>query len=163
MEEQEQIGGQAPNALGILLVVCAAIFFIVLNASAVGVILPQIAGELSLDSGQLSWLMTGFLLIFAVAIPIYGRLADLYGARPLFLLGVAIFSVGSLLAALADNYTVMLSARIVQAVGGAAIPGLGMTLASRAYGPESRGRILGITAATIGVGGAIGPLLGQHL
>ena len=79
--------------------------------------------------------MTGFLLIYGVAIPIYGRLADIYGARSLFLIGVSIFSVGSLLSALATNFESLIAARIVQAVGGAAVPGLGMTLASRAYGP----------------------------
>ena len=163
MTEQETKIGQSPNALGILLVVCAALFFGVLNASAVGVILPEIAADLSIGPGQLSWLMTGFLLIYAIAIPLYGRLADFYGARLLFLLGVAIFAAGSLLSALADNYTLLLASRIVQAVGGAAVPGLGMTLASRAYGPEARGKILGVVAATIGVGGAIGPLLGGVL
>jgi MFS family permease len=140
LAQQETNIGQSPNAFGILLVVCTALFFGVLNASAVGVILPEIAEDLSIGPGQLSWLMTGFLLIYAIAIPLYGRLADFYGARMLFLLGVAIFAAGSVLSALADNYTLLLASRIVQAVGGAAVPGLGITLASRAYGPEARAR-----------------------
>ena len=85
-------------------------FFGVLNASAVGVVLPDIAEDLSVDTGQLSWLMTGFLLIYGIAIPFYGRLADRYGVRPLFLLGVGIFSVGSLLSALAPNFELLLVA-----------------------------------------------------
>ena len=153
--------GQA--AKGVLLTVCVALFFGVLNASAVGVVLPEIAADLSVDTGQLGWLMTGFLLIYGIAIPLYGRLADRYGARPLFLLGVAVFSAGSLLSALAPNFSLLLAARIVQAIGGAAVPGLGMTLASRAYGPESRGAVLGVIAATIGLAGAIGPLVGGAL
>ena len=148
---------------GVLLIVCFALFFGVLNASAVGVVLPDIANDLSVDTGQLSWLMTGFLLIYGIAIPFYGRLADRYGARPLFLLGVGVFSVGALLSALAPNFEFLLVARIIQAIGGAAVPGLGMTLASRAYGPESRGTVLGVIAATIGLGAAIGPLLGGAL
>ena len=112
------------GAQGVLLVVCVALFFGVLNASAVAVVLPEIAQDLSIDPSQIGWLMTGFLLVYGIAIPIYGRLADLYGARPLFLIGVGIFSVGSLLSALAPNFESLLAARIVQAVGGAAVPGL---------------------------------------
>ena len=148
-------------AKGVLLVVCVALFFAVFEASAISVILPDIADDLSVDTGQISWLMTGFLLIYGIAIPFYGRLADRYGARPLFLLGVGVFALGSLLSALAPNFSLLFVARIVQAVGGAAVPGLGMTLASRAYGPESRGTVLGVIAATIGLSGAIGPLLNQ--
>ena len=81
----------------------------------------------------------------------------------MFIFGIALFSVGSLLAGIATNYQFLLVARIVQAIGGAAIPGLGMTLVSRAYQPESRGMALGIIAATIGVGSAAGPLLGGLL
>ena len=129
----------------------------------VAVVLPDIAEDLSVDTGQLSLLMTGFLLIYGIAIPFYGRLADRYGVRPLFLIGVGLFSVGSLLSALAPDFSFLLGARVVQAIGGAAVPGLGMTLASRAYGPESRGTVLGVIAATIGLSGAIGPLVGGAL
>ena len=156
-----QTAGRA--AKGVLLVVCVALFFAVFEASAISVILPDIADDLSVDTGQLSWLMTGFLLIYGIAIPFYGRLADRYGARPLFLIGVAVFSLGSLLSALAPSYSFLLGARIIQAIGGAAVPGLGMTLASRAYGPESRGTVLGVIAATIGLSGAIGPLLDRAI
>lgn len=64
------------SAKGILAVVCVAMFFGVLNASAVGVVLPEIAGGLSMDTAQIGWLMTGYLLVYGIAIPFYGRLAD---------------------------------------------------------------------------------------
>ena len=163
MTGQGQAETKAANATGILLIVCVAIFFGVLNASALGVVLPDIADDLSVGTGQISWLMTGFLLVYGVAIPFYGRLADLFGARPLFLIGVAVFSIGSLLSGIAPSFSLLLAARIVQAAGGAAVPGLGMTLASRAYGPQARGTVLGVLAATIGAGGAVGPFLGGAL
>ena len=163
MTDQDQREGRVANAHWILLIICFALFFGVFNASAVVVVLPDIAADLSVDAGQVSWLMTGFLLVYGIAIPFYGRLADIYGARPLFLLGIGIFAIGSLLSALATDYSFMLAARTVQAVGGAAVPGLGMTLASRAYGPKARGTILGVIAGVIGAGGAIGPLLGGVL
>ena len=153
----------SPDALGILLVVCYTIFFGVLNASAISVVLPDIASELDIEFSQASWIMTGFLLVYGVAIPFYGRLADIYGARPLFILGAALFALGSLLSAIAPDFYTLLGARIIQGAGGAAAPGLGMTLSSRAYGPASRGTVLGVIGATIGIGAAIGPLLGGAL
>ena len=163
MASQGQPETKMANAPAILLIVVVPMFFGVLNGSAVAVILPDIAADLSADTGQLSWLMTGFLLVYGIAIPFYGRLGDLYGARRLFLFGIALFSVGSLLSAIAPNFWFLLAARIVQAGGGAAVPSLGMAIASRAYGPESRGTVLGVLAATIGAGGAAGPLLGGAL
>ena len=58
------------SAKGVLIIVCIALFFGVLNASAIGVVLPDIASDLSVDTGQLSWLMTGFLLIYGITIPL---------------------------------------------------------------------------------------------
>ena len=163
MTSQDQPENTAANPTGVLLIVGVSIFLGVLNASALGVVLPDIADDLSVGIGELSWLMTGFLLVYGIAIPFYGRLADRYGARPLFLIGVAVFSLGSLLSAIAPNFSFLLGARIVQSAGGAAVPALGMTLASRAYGPESRGTVLGVLAATIGAGGAVGPFVGGIL
>ena len=148
------------NRKAILLVVCIPTFFSVLNASAVVVLLPEIGAEFSVGSASLSWLMSGFLLVYGIAIPFFGRLANIYGARRFFLFGILLFSLGSLLAALAPNYELLLGARVVQALGGAALPGLGMTLASRAFGPGNRGAALGALSATMGSGAAIGPLLG---
>ena len=64
MADQDQLGRKVANAPGILVIVCVALFFGVLNASAIGVVLPEIADDLSVDTGQLGWLMTGFLLIY---------------------------------------------------------------------------------------------------
>ena len=150
------VASNSGRQAAVLPVICLALFLSVLNASALGVMLPDIAADLSVDTGQLSWVMTGFLLVFGIAIPFYGRLADRYGAKPMFILGLTIFPIGSLVCALAPSLEVLLLGRIIQAAGGAAIPGLGMTLASRAYGPESRGKALGILAATIGAGSAAG-------
>ena len=86
------------------MVVCIALFFQVLNASAVDVILPEIASGISADMSQIGWLMTGFLLVTGISIPFYGHLADRYGAGHLFVMGVALFAVGSLLAGIATNF-----------------------------------------------------------
>ena len=163
IDPTEEVKEEARSGPAVLAVVCVAQFFGVLNASAVGVALPAIGEDLSVEPGVLAWLMTGFLLVYAVAIPFYGRVADLLGARRLFLLGVSLFSLGSLLSAFAPTFPILLVARFVQAVGGAAVPGLGMALASRAYPEERRGMVLGIIGMTIGVGAGVGPLLGGVL
>ena len=75
---------------------------------ALGVVLPDIARDLDIDIGQLGWIMTGFLLVYGVAIPFYGKLADLHGARPLFIIGVGIFAVGSVLSAFAESFPLLL-------------------------------------------------------
>lgn len=155
---EDQTSGVNGNA--VLLVVAIPTFFTVLNASAVVVLLPEIGADLNVGSTSLSWLMSGFLLIYGIAIPFFGRLADIYGARRFFMAGMLLFSLGSLLAALAPTYEFLLGARVVQALGGAAIPGLGMTLASRAFAPRNRGAAFGVLSATLGAGAAVGPLLG---
>jgi DHA2 family metal-tetracycline-proton antiporter-like MFS transporter len=142
----------------VLVVVCSALFFGVVNGSAVAVVLPEIGADLNISTGDLSWVLSGFLLTYGVAIPFYGRLASRFGARRLFLIGVAVFAVGSALSALATGLATLLAARTVQAIGGAAVPGLGMTLASRAFPEERRGFVLGVVSATMGVGAAVGPL-----
>ncbi|MEM7337217.1 MAG: MFS transporter [Actinomycetota bacterium] len=137
---------------------CLALFFGVLNGSAVAVVLPEIGADLDINDADLSWVLSGFLLTYGVAIPFYGRLANRFGARNLFLIGVSVFAVGSVLSAIATGLPTLLGARTIQAAGGAAVPGLGMTLASRAFPEERRGFVLGIVSATMGVGAAVGPL-----
>lgn len=144
----------------VLAVVCATAFFGVLNASAVTVILPEMGQTYAVEPGPLGWVMSIFLLTYGVAIPVYGRLSDRFGARRLYLMGMGLFGGGSLACALAPDLGSMLGARVIQALGGAAFPGLGMTLASRAFPPQQRGVALGSIAATMGVGSAIGPLAG---
>ncbi len=144
----------------VVIVVAASVFVSVLNASIVNVTLPTIGWDLGVDPGHLGWVITSYLLVYAVAIPFYGRLADLYGARRFFLGGQCVFALGSLLCAVAPGYGWLVAARVVQAGGGAAIPGLGITLASRAYPPQERGTVLGVISTTLGVAAAIGPTLG---
>lgn len=98
--------------------------------------------------------------MYAVAIPFYGRLADLHGARRFFLFGQAVFAIGSLLCAIAPSFQLLLVARVIQASGGAAVPGLGIALAARAFPPHQRGTVLGTVTSVLGVAAAVGPTLG---
>ena len=150
--------GPGHGGVGVLVVICSALFFGVVNGSAVAVVLPEIGSDLNIASGDLAWVLSLFLLVYGVAIPFYGRLAARYGQRTLFLGGIAMFSIGSVACALSTGLATLLVARSIQAVGDAALPGLGLALASEAFPIERRGFVLGIISATLGVGSAAGPL-----
>lgn len=141
-------------------IVCTAVFLSVLNGTIVNVVLPTIGQDLSVEPALLGWVVTAYSLVYAVAIPFFGRFADLYGARRLFVAGQAVFALGSLLCFLAPSFPLLVVARVIQAAGGAAIPGLGMTLASRAYPPHRIGVVVGLMSTGVGVAQAIGPTLG---
>lgn len=157
---------QAPPAtppaspLPTLIVICLAVFFSVLNGTMVNVALPVIGRDLGIEAARLGWVVTGYLLVFGVSVPFFGRLADKFGARRIFVLGLAVFALSSLLLAVSSSYSMLMAARLAQAAGAAAVPGLGMALVSRAYPPEKRGSAMGFVSMTVGTGAAIGPTLG---
>jgi len=143
-----------------LLVVCSALFFNVLNGTMVNIALPAIGRDFGLEPARLGWIATGYLLVFGVAVPFYGRLADRFGARRLFVIGLCVYSVSSLGCAIAPSYPLLLAGRIAQASGAASIAGLGMAIISGVYPPERRGSALGYVSATVGSGAAVGPIVG---
>jgi MFS transporter, DHA2 family, metal-tetracycline-proton antiporter len=163
MTEAEITESRASGQTRILAVVCAAIFLSVLNGSIVNVVLPTVGEDLAVEPALLGWVVTAYSLVYAVAIPFFGRLADIFGARRFFVAGQAVFAVGSLLCVLAPSFPLLIAARVIQSAGGAAIPGLGMTLVSRAYPKERMGTVVGLMSTTVGVAFAIGPTLGGYV
>lgn len=143
-----------------LILVSTAILSSVLSGTMTNIALPSIGRDLAIEPARLGWLVTGYLLVFGISVPFYGRLADRLGARRLFVTGLCIFALGSLLCAVASSYLWLLAGRVIQGMGSGAIPGLGVALVSRAYPPERRGSVLGIVNAAVGSGAAIGPTLG---
>ena len=135
----------------------------VLSGTMTNIALPLIGRDLQVEPARLGWIISGFLVIIGISTPFYGRLADRFGARRLFVLGLALFSLGSLLCALAPSFGWLLSGRLVQATGSGAIPGLGVALVSRAYPPEQRGSAMGFIGTAVGSGAAIGPTLGGFI
>ena len=144
----------------LLAFVCATAFAVVLNGTMLPVALPEIGSALSLGPVALGWIITGYFLVNGVAIPFFGRLADLYGVARLYGIGLATFFFGSVMCALAPGFALLISGRLVQGAGAAAVVGLGPTAVSLVFPPERRGRSLGLVGAAIGVGAASGPVLG---
>ena len=161
MESRERTrpAGEVPGRL-FLLVVASAVGVIVMNGSMTNVALPTIGEQFGASEGQAGWVITGYLLVFAVGIPLYGRLADVYSLKKTFAAGLVGFAAGSLVCALAPSLPVLVAGRMVQAAGGAAIPALSSTAVAKLLPPGERGASLGLIVSSVGVGGAIGPVVG---
>ena len=144
----------------ILAFVCATLFAVVLNGTMLPVALPEIGRALSLGPVGLGWIITGYFLVNGVAIPFFGRLADIYGVALLYTIGLATFFAGSVLCVFAPGFVLLMAGRLVQGAGAAAVVGLGPTAVSLAFPAEIRGRSLGLVGAAVGAGAAAGPVFG---
>jgi DHA2 family metal-tetracycline-proton antiporter-like MFS transporter len=148
------------NTRLLLAVVVTAILISVLNQTFVNVVVPDIQDVYGATQGQVGWVITGYLLVFAVGIPLYGRIADLYSLRRTFAVGLAFLAAGSIACALAPSLPLLVGGRILQAVGAAAIPALGFASVAKALPPGERGTALGLLSSSVGIGAAIGPVVG---
>lgn len=144
----------------VMAVVSAAIFISVLQQTFVNVVVPDIRQDFGASQGQVGWVITGYLLVFAVGIPLYGRVADLYSLRGTFTLGLLVLAAGSLICALAPSLSLLVTGRILQAAGAAAIPALGFASIAKLLPAGERGTALGLLSSSVGVGAAIGPVAG---
>lgn len=162
-----QVGGAntAGKHLGVALVVIAAAqLMIVLDATIVFVALPTIHHHLHFSTANLEWVITAYSLTFGGLLLFGGRTGDLYGKRRMFMVGVAVFAVSSLLGGLAQDDTWLILTRGAQGIGGAIASPTALSLIATNF-PEGgpRNRAMGVYAAMSGVGGAVGLLLGGIL
>ena len=132
-------------------------------ASAVNLALPDMGLRFSLDAVTLSWVQTAYLLSTAICVVPAGRLGDILGRKKVFIWGMSVFALASLLACLAPSIFMVLLARVTQGIGSAMVFATGMAILSEAYPPGQRGRALGINVAAIYIGLSLGPLLGGVL
>ncbi len=139
------------------------IFFSVLNGTMFQVAIPDIASEYMLLPSEASWIMTGYILVFAIGALIYGKLADIFPVKTLITVGVLVMSLGSIAGLFTIWYPMLISARLLQAMGGAAIPALAMIVVTRYFQPSQRGRVLGIIASTVALAAGLGPILGGFI
>ncbi|MEV7677694.1 MFS transporter [Streptomyces sp. NPDC088341] len=148
----------------ILMVLCAAQFMVALDFSVLNVALPVLGADLGMSRSALQWAVTAFALPSGGFLLLFGRIADLYGRRRLFLTGLALFGAASLLATLAWNPAVFLAGRALQGLGAAMIVPTGMSLLTTTFpeGPQ-RDRALGISGTLLSLGFTIGMVLGGVL
>ncbi|HVV76097.1 MAG TPA: MFS transporter [Mycobacteriales bacterium] len=148
----------------ILAVACVAQFMVVLDVSIVNVALFQIRNDLHYSATGLQWVVNAYVLTFAGFLLLGGRLADLFGRRRVFVGGLVLFSLASLLGGLAQNSGELTAARAVQGLGGAVLSPATLTIIMTTFTEgEGRHRALGAWSATAGLGGAFGVILGGVL
>ena len=147
----------------IIIPLCFIIFLSVLNGTMFQVAIPDISHEFNLLPSEVSWVMTGYILIFAVGALIYGKLADIYPEKTLITWGLLLMNAGSLAGLFAKWYPVLIAARLLQAGGGAAIPALAMIVVTRYFEHTQRGRVLGIIASTVALAAGLGPVAGGFI
>ncbi|MEU4778716.1 MDR family MFS transporter [Micromonospora sp. NPDC023633] len=132
-----------------------------LDQTIVGTALPTIVGELG-GINHYSWVVTAYLLASTASTPLYGKMADLYGRRPVFLFSIGTFLLGSLLAGLSQDMTQLIVTRGVQGLGAGGLMTLAFTIISDVVSPRERGRYQGLFGAVFGVSSVAGPLVGGY-
>ena len=143
----------------------AAVFMSVLNTTMINVALPTIRDVFDVNEAGTGRLATLYSLFFGIMTPFYGRLGDRYGLRRMYITGMVIFGISSLLASTAPTsaFPLLVLFRVGQGFGSAAIPPLGTALIIRTIPSERRGASIGLIAASVGAGQALGPTLGGAL
>jgi EmrB/QacA subfamily drug resistance transporter len=143
---------------------CLAQFMVILDVSVVNVALPAIRGGLHFSEANLQWVVNAYTVTFAGFLLLGGRAADLLGRRRVFVAGLALFAIASLIGGLADSQGVLIAARAIQGFGGAVIAPASLSILTTTFTEGSeRNRALGIWGAMGGAGGAAGVLLGGVL
>ena len=146
-----------------LLVVCLAIFMLLLDITIVNVALPSIQHDLGSSFEDLQWVVDAYALALAALLLASGSIADLLGRRRIFVVGLLLFVCASLLCGLAGSPTMLNVSRGLQGIGGAMMFATSLALIAQEFAPDERGTAFGIWGATTGFAVAVGPLVGGVL
>jgi EmrB/QacA subfamily drug resistance transporter len=148
--------------LEILGAILLALFLFALDQTVVGTALPRIVTDLR-GNDLYTWVVTVYLLTSTISGPIYGKLSDLFGRRPIFIFGVSIFLIGSILAGLSQEMWQLILFRGLQGLGGGAVFPVSLAVVADLYTPAERGKYLGFFGAVFGLSSLLGPGIGGFI
>ncbi|WP_239772782.1 DHA2 family efflux MFS transporter permease subunit [Mammaliicoccus sp. I-M36] len=143
----------------ILVAMMFGMFIAILNQTLLNVALPVINNEFSISASTGQWLMTGFMLVNGILIPISAFLISKYSYRKLFLIAMVLFTIGSIVCAISFNFPMMMTGRVVQAIGAGILMPLGSNVFMTIFPPEKRGAAMGTLGIAFILAPAIGPTL----
>ncbi|MFC3343386.1 MFS transporter [Paenibacillus abyssi] len=142
---------------------CFVLFFSVMNATMFNVALPEIAAEFQLRPSSVSWIVTGYSVLYALGSLLFGKMADKYPLKRLITIGLLLFAGASALGFFSNSYALVLISRFIQAAGASCVPALVMLIPVRFFPPEQRGKVMGVIASTIAFSSGLGPIVGGFI
>src|SRR5581483_12058273 len=145
------------------LVIALGLLMAILDSTIVSVVLPQIATAFHTNEQTITWVATGYFLANAAIIPIVGYISDRIGAKTVFLIALALFTIGSALCAFAPSEQTLIAFRVLQGIGGGALLPVAMAIIFRLFAPTERAGAMSLLMIPLLLGPAFGPVLGGYL
>ena len=165
-------GSAERNPWLILLVLCGAIFMLLLDTTIVNVAQQKIKEGLNADLSQIQWILDSYILAFAVLMLSFGRIGDIFGRKRMFVIGMAVFTAASGLCGISSwvadlvgipGATALIIARVLQGIGGALMMPQTLSLITVAFPPQKRGAAMGVWGSVVALGAVLGPLVGGYI
>ena len=147
----------------ILFIILIVTFMSTLDGSIVNVALPVMSKALNVDTSNIQLVVISYLVVISATILIFGRLGDMFGKKKIFNYGLALFTLGSLLCGLTNSLSILVLARVIQAIGAAGSMANSQGIITEVFPPGERGKALGITGTFVALGSLIGPPLGGFI
>ncbi len=144
----------------VLAIAVPALLLVVISSDMVTLVMPMIGSAFEVDKAQLAWVVTGYLIIFSIGIPFFGRISDRFSLHRLFVAALLTFAAGSAAGALAPGFVPLVVGRVIMGAGAAAIPVLSVVAIVRLLPADKRGLGFGLLGAAGGTGAALGPVFG---
>jgi EmrB/QacA subfamily drug resistance transporter len=162
VEDDPALGLSRRTKFEILFAILLGLFLSALDQTIVGPVLPRIVTELH-GQDLYTWVVTIFLLTSTVSVPIYGKLSDLYGRKPLLTFGIVLFLIGSALSGLSQEMWQLILFRGIQGVGAGSIFPIALAVIGDLFTPAERGKYQGLFGAVFGIAFLVGPFVGGYL